>query len=318
MPELPEVGHVDAVDSVDVLMATYNGAEYINLQIASVLAQSHRDFRLLVRDDGSSDGTVQLIQEWARRDVRVSIVSDCLGRLGSAGNFLALLKESTASAVLFADQDDIWMSTKVASSLAALHRAEMRSPRHPLLIVSDAASFEEGVGYLSASTQRAHPECLEDFLFLNGGLYGCCMTLNRELARLVVNRPVDFCAQHDHLVSLVAISLGRVVYVPECLMFYRRHARNLSGGPVSLSSKVRNYLLLRTPLFSTLHLKGVESFVKSFASDLPPAQRDVLARFIKLPHLSRFGIARQIVTHGFRLYGSRTLILLKLLLRPIT
>ena len=304
--------------AVDILMATFNGREFIDLQIASVLAQSHENFRLLIRDDGSDDGTRERLAWWSARDPRVTIVDDGQGRLGAAGNFLALLRESTAGYVMFADQDDIWMSSKLARSLAILsERTAFDAGAKPTLVVCDAVSFEERVGVVSASTQVPRPLRLEDFLFLNGGFYGCCMLLNRELVKLVLRHPVEYCAQHDHLVSLLALTLGRVIHSDERLMFYRRHPANVSGGPVSLRQRIARFLTRRPPIVQPLLWRAVDSFVRSYGSMLNARDRHTLQRFLAFPSQSRWANAVMILRHPFRIYGTRALLLSKLLARPL-
>ena len=306
--------------AVDILMATYNGRAFIDLQIASILAQSHADLRLLVRDDGSSDGTRERVAWWAARDPRIAVVDDDAGGqpLGAAQNFLHLLRLSTAAFVMFADQDDIWMSSKVARSLALLHeQTPAGATIEPTLVVCDAVSFEEGVGLIGASTQVARPRRLEDFLFLNGGFYGCCMLLNRELAALVIAHPVDHCAQHDHLVSLVALTLGRVLHSGERLMFYRRHAANVSGGPVSLRQKTTRFLTRRPSIVQRPLWRAVGSFLLGYGSMLNDRDRHTLQRFLAFPSQSRWANAVMILRHPFRIYGTRALLLTKLLTRPL-
>src|SRR5262245_26477445 len=93
--------------SIDILMGTYNGAEFLEQQIESLVTQTCSEWRLLVRDDGSTDATARILQAVSQAHPRIQIVSDELGRLGAGQNFHHLLGLSTAPYVMFCDQDDV-------------------------------------------------------------------------------------------------------------------------------------------------------------------------------------------------------------------
>ena len=102
---------------IDILMSTYNGARFVEAQIDSILAQDFNDFRLLIRDDGSADGTPDIIERYSEIDPRVTVEKDEKGNIGPARSFLSLLQCSTSDFFMFADQDDIWLPGKISSSL---------------------------------------------------------------------------------------------------------------------------------------------------------------------------------------------------------
>ena len=94
--------------SVDIVMGTYNGSPYIREQIRSIADQTHTDWHLYVRDDGSKDDTVAIVQALAADDARITLVQDGLGNLGVVRNFNCLLEQTRADYVLLCDQDDYW------------------------------------------------------------------------------------------------------------------------------------------------------------------------------------------------------------------
>src|SRR5258705_6479425 len=115
----PMIAAVPRSTAVEVLLSTHNGEHYIAAQLASILSQSHSDLRVMIRDDGSTDGTVALVQAMAAEDSRVRLVPG--PRLGWAGSFMALLASSgDARWFAFSDQDDIWLPDKLARAVAAL------------------------------------------------------------------------------------------------------------------------------------------------------------------------------------------------------
>ena len=109
---------------IAILLSTYNGAAHLGAQLDSIAEQTHPDWTLLWRDDGSTDNTVAKLGNWACGRRQVSRVRDQAGRLGVLGSFLSLLRaaldDPAVDAVAFADQDDYWLPYKLARAVAGL------------------------------------------------------------------------------------------------------------------------------------------------------------------------------------------------------
>ena len=100
------------MEKVDILLATYNGEKYIREQIDSILNQTYKEFRLLISDDGSTDGTRDILNEYKAKDDRIEIFMQ-EENLGVVKNFEFLLKKVEAKYYMFSDQDDIWKDEKI-------------------------------------------------------------------------------------------------------------------------------------------------------------------------------------------------------------
>src|SRR5687767_8578521 len=114
-----------------ILLATHNGARFIEEQIWSIQKQTVSNWKLLVRDDASQDGTLELLADLARGDERIHLVAKAHGRLGIVGNFAELMRIAHAEGAdytFFADQDDVWASNKLADQLT--HLLKVRSEEH--------------------------------------------------------------------------------------------------------------------------------------------------------------------------------------------
>lgn len=112
---------------VAILLSTYNGASFLHAQLNSFLAQTHENWVLHWRDDGSTDETVQIMREFtAKIGAERCVESSSSGpHMGAAPSFLALLAENLgAGAVAFADQDDVWLPDKLQCALAMLKQAD--------------------------------------------------------------------------------------------------------------------------------------------------------------------------------------------------
>ncbi|MER3478802.1 MAG: glycosyltransferase family 2 protein, partial [Leptolyngbya sp. ERB_1_2] len=104
--------------NVDILLATYNGADFLGEQLDSLLRQTYRDWQLLIRDDGSEDQTLNIIESYiTSRSRQIYLFKDNHRALGAVGNFAKLIKYSQAEYTLFCDQDDVWLKEKLELSL---------------------------------------------------------------------------------------------------------------------------------------------------------------------------------------------------------
>ena len=109
----------ESLSKIDILMATYNGGQYISQQIESILNQEFKEFNLIVCDDQSTDNTVEIIKEYMNKDSRISLhVND--QNLGYNQNFMKLINLSTAPFFSIADQDDIWNSNQLKDLYQAI------------------------------------------------------------------------------------------------------------------------------------------------------------------------------------------------------
>ena len=130
--------------SIDVLLATYNGARYLRPQIESILGQEDVSFRILVRDDGSVDETPAVIEHYRRTRPDRLIRLSGSDHLGAVGNFACLLREAKAPYAALSDQDDVWAPHKLRTLVGAMRGLESRyGADTPLLVHSDLTVVDE-------------------------------------------------------------------------------------------------------------------------------------------------------------------------------
>lgn len=217
-----------------LLLATYNGAAHLDEFLASLAAQTCRPDRLVLRDDGSTDDSVDRVLAWGR--AQGIAVQQLPGgpRLGPARSFLQLLAEAgEAGLYAFADQDDVWLPHKLERAVDHITRAgEGRDV--PVLYASTLTVTDARLTPLS-TTPVPRRLGLGSALFENV-LTGCTMVFNRALAeRLQRHLPAD-PLMHDWWVYLVAAAVGRIVFDPQPGVLYRQHAHNTLGtGPQGLA-----------------------------------------------------------------------------------
>ena len=225
-------------------MATYNGAEYIDEQIASIINQSYRDWILIASDDGSKDCTVQILERYARIDSRIIIIKN-EGIHGAYSNFWNAIewykrKHGRAKWFFYCDQDDIWTENKMEIEVGELKRLSP-TDGSPCLVYSDLALMNRAGSLLgtrlSDYTDIDLSENPLNIFFSHRYIWGTTMAHNSSLWNTVVV-PVEHNRNklsHDHYIPKYAVLLGKVKYIDSPLVLYRRHGSNVSEIPASYS-----------------------------------------------------------------------------------
>jgi glycosyltransferase involved in cell wall biosynthesis len=226
---------------VVILLATYEGAEFLRDQLASLAVQEHDDWHLIWRDDGSGDATVAILQEFAETQApgRVERLADPDGRVGSAASFLALLRHAAPTLaardlVAFADQDDVWLPFKLARAVRAL--GEVPAER-PTIYSARQILVDAKLKPLAVSPAVAAPPGFPASLTQNLAT-GCTVTMNGSAARLVAGSIAPPGCQHDWWTYLLVTAAGGTFLTDdEPVVLYRQHGRNAVGSPLTFARR---------------------------------------------------------------------------------
>lgn len=278
---------------IDILLATYNGEKFLIEQIESILAQTFKDWKLLIRDDGSTDETTQIIAQYCTRyPAKIISISDIDRNLGVTRNFERLMEFSTSSYVMFCDQDDIWLPDKIKISLYKLQAmGQQYGSDIPLLVYTDLVVCNEE-GTLIANSfwkyQGGDPVLPLDYAkaLVQNNATGNTMIFNRSL----VNNALPFSSDavmHDWWLALTALYLGKINYLSDQTIMYRQHKSNVSG------TKGKNILpmLQKLPLYCTTFHKNIrqaKSLLKNFQTQLNQQQINTLQTFTTLLSINKF------------------------------
>lgn len=314
--------HTLALDSkmqtktVTILMATYNGANYIKNQILSLQQQKYNNWQLYIQDDGSKDQTITIIKEMMVFDSRIHLVdSDYYGK-GTGRNFLSLVKCSNSDYTIFCDQDDIWLENKISDMVKFADSLSLGSCNSPSIVYADGYAFSDTTGEIDFSgISHNHADGLKDFLFFNGGYQGCSIMFNRAMADFLIGYN-GYIHLHDDIVSLAAHSLGQVHFLPKKLMLYRQHSNAVTGIK---SFKKNIHEKLQSPvnyLLSHKHYSVKKSFYDNYHSLLSKDNSRVFDDFMRFCQTDNKLLQFiWLLYGGFRLNKSRGKLLLKFLLR---
>lgn len=298
---------------IDILLATYNGAAFVEEQIRSIMAQTFTQWRLLVHDDGSTDDTIEIVERMSEEDARILLIRDEQKHMGVARHFIHMLQYVEASYCMFCDQDDVWLPHKIEKMYALI---KDRRQDIPQVVYSNAYVWSPDRGIISHKNTLTYPTTLRQMLFLNTGIQGAAAMFNRLMCHYM-SQPLAAYAMHDHVLLLVGICFGHVDYLHEPLMYYRQHDNNVTGhAPGSIRRKIQLLWQNRhVPLVSRLHLDGVKAFFNQFHRELSLDDWQVISAFLQMPHQCFLKRVQQILHYRFQLFDSILLLIIKLCIR---
>jgi hypothetical protein len=292
---------------VTVLLAVYNGDRFLQAQLDSLLAQTHAEWRLLWRDDGSSDGSTGIMESFAANQPagRVRQLQDGRGHLGSAGSFAALLKAAPpGDAIAFCDQDDIWLPEKLARGLHAV-----QAEPGPAMHCARQRIVDADLQPLGLSPPAHRRLGLRNALVQNMAT-GCTTILNAEAARRLAALAAPPGVVFDWWCYAALAALGaRISYGAEPTLLYRQHGGNQVGASASHLVRLRHAFTAKPGAFlirAAALWRGLAAQAASFdtearrlalaAAELPglPGPRRLLAA-------RRLGLHRQTVAEDLAL-----------------
>ena len=220
----------------EVLLSTYNGEKYLPQLLDSLIQQTDSDWDLVVRDDGSSDSTIAILQNYKKIfGCRMRIMQDEQKHVGSLRSFEKLLMSSKAEYCMFADQDDVWLKDKIIHARRCMQLCEAQTGKEvPIIVYSDLFVTDGELNVLG--TYRNWVKLRTDLLSspyqmaVNNYVTGCTMMINR--AAINVSLPFGKHALvHDAVIGLsVCAAGGKIVDIGETDILYRQHAANEVGA----------------------------------------------------------------------------------------
>ncbi|POC14873.1 glycosyltransferase family 2 protein [Vibrio vulnificus] len=228
-------------ESVDIILATYNGSYYIEEQLKSLIDQTYSNTHIYITDDGSTDGTLDIVQSVVEKykiSNKVSILPFRDNELkGPANNFIYGLSFSKSKYIMFCDQDDIWLNNKIEVQLGDILKLDNTRPAisfcdaslvdkslnqiHPSFINSEGFNVDAGIQMQNLVFQNITP--------------GCCMIFNDKLRDLFFSSPNrKHIVMHDWYLMILCSIYGSISYTDSPLMLYRQHGRNQVGASKNL------------------------------------------------------------------------------------
>lgn len=206
---------------VSVCMATYNGKKYIRNQLDTIIDNLTYDDELIISDDGSTDGTLDILQEYEREYKQVVVLKGP-GK-GVIKNFENALSNSSGKIIFLADQDDEWNQRKVEIVLNQFIKNNIMVVVHDAIIV-DGEDNEISVSLFKKRNSR--PGLIKNFV--KNSYVGCCMAFRREILAYSLPFPQNI-EMHDWWIGLISDCRKSSVFIEDKLIRYRRHENNVSS-----------------------------------------------------------------------------------------
>ena len=220
---------------IAILLATYNGEKYLREQLDSLFSQTFIDFVIYVRDDGSSDSTMDILLEYESKLANIVIFNDSNKHIGACSSFMWLLEKVDAPYYMFCDQDDVWFSSKIQLSFDAIKSEEYRSADKAVLVHSDLIVTDNSLKVISKSlweNDKTSPlKITQKYLRIVNYVTGCTMLFNRKARDLAITERNNYILMHDFWIAIsVDSSNGIIVSLPIPTIYYRQHGNNAVGA----------------------------------------------------------------------------------------
>ena len=299
---------------ISVLMATFNGASHLREQMDSIINQVGPEFFLYISDDGSTDSTPYILQEYVQKfPQKIQVLPSHSHKRGALANFLNLLEKVDSDLYLFADQDDIWTPDHVQTLYEKYQCLSDFEKTKPGLVFSDMKIIRAD-GRLVADSFLAAEKLPCDrqkphFYFVQNNISGCVSLFNQALKKRVFDNPellwknLEKIPMHDFFLATTAASLGNIYFVPKALSSYRMHDKNTLGVQDVTSGK---HILERLKMQSadtTRAMQYAAFFVEYFKKRLDMGEHQIIQRFAHLKFEPKFKRVLFVLRHGFLKFG---------------
>lgn len=224
-----------SLNKIAILLATYNSQNFLEEQLESLYNQTIIDWVLYIRDDGSSDDTLNIIQTYKERYSNIIHYVDSKKGLGAMKSFLALLEYVEADYYMFCDHDDVWLPSKIELSLDKIIKTELEYPELPVIVHTDLKVVNKNLKVINQSfwqMSAIKPNIIEDTEFIQvfNCVTGCTMIFNNYVKKLAFPF-VDETPMHDWWLALQTLKTGGIVkHIDVPTILYRQHGNNEVGA----------------------------------------------------------------------------------------
>lgn len=234
---------------VAIVMATYNGVQFLDEQLSSIQRQTFDEWTLFIRDDFSTDATLNLIEQYCLSDPRIKLLTPSRKTLGHCQNFNHLLEHTLKEGfeiIFLSDQDDIWAPEKLEKQLNVHDKADQ-----PILCHTDLSlinQFNETIKPSYIRHMGLNPKSAKSVkhLILENNITGCTVSIDRQILSSALPIPQEM-ENHDHWLGLIAAASADIRFIDQRLTLYRQHNQNTIGGKNlrEISWTYKNFVLIR-------------------------------------------------------------------------
>lgn len=263
---------------VVILMSTYNGEKYLKEQIDSILEQTAEDIKidLLVRDDGSKDGTLEILENY-KNDGKLNWYSG--GNLGPQKSFWDLLKKSPdADYYSFADQDDVWLKDKIKRAVEAI--SKIKNQEQPILYCSDASVTNEKLDVVQEKMMKKVWTDFEHSMVYSIAS-GNTFVFNKKAKELLIRYDMnkEYPLIHDWLAHKIIVMFGEIIFDSEPSLLYRQHGLNAIGSETNLVKDFTTRAIRYLKTSDCERSKVAQSLLNTYGDEMSDEQRRLMTLF---------------------------------------
>lgn len=275
---------------ISVVLSSFNGAQFIEEQINSIIEQTIKPDEIIVCDDGSSDDTIDILKKFeASNQIKLVLNKSNMGILA---NFkLGASLANPNNYIAFSDQDDIWLSNKLASNFEAMMKLEDTHSAKPCLVYSDLIFInEKGVtlnhSFYNLMGLDKFEHCFETALF-GSLLLGCTILINPPMRNEFLSTPDSKNFYHDAWLSLLGFSIGKIKFINTPQVEYRLHDNNVSLQKFTKRNRFLNVLnhikkIILNSSYLDNELALAKAFKHKYQAQLNPDHQLILNSFLSL------------------------------------
>ncbi len=227
---------------ISIVMATYNGENFLREQVDSLLAQTYPNLEFIFVDDASQDGTLPILHEYAAKDSRIQLIENSVNQ-GYRKTFENGILKARGEFIALSDQDDYWLPSKITELANSIGDYS--------LIYSDSELVDDDGKFLGEKmSDRKRQIAYNSPLMYTFGAWapGHSMLFRKDLLPFAL--PIAEFVTHDYLIGFAATCANGITYLPKPFVHYRQHATNAIGANLKKgkkpykSTKERNNLII--------------------------------------------------------------------------
>ena len=237
---------------ISVCMATYNGAKFIREQISSILSQLSESDEVIISDDGSTDGTIEIIKSF--KDSRIHLFLNHFHN--HILNFEFSLKQASGKYIFLSDQDDVWLSGKVTIMRKYLDEG--------FCLVSSNNYVTDASLKITMNSFYKEPVDKRNGFFrnlLHNRFVGCCLAFDRQVLEAALPFPTGLIT-HDTWIGLIAECIGKTKFIDDRLIYFRRHSNNTShtllGSTLTFREKISYRIVILKGIIKNVYLRKLK------------------------------------------------------------
>ena len=275
---------------ISVAMATYNGSAYIIKQIDSIISQDLQPCEIIIVDDGSTDGTIEILKLMCLKYAFIKLYLNEINK-GYVSAFKLAISICNAQYIALCDQDDIWESNKLSFTFRQLKMIEVKDL--PCMVYTD-------LSLISADEIKLHPSFWKYYslnphrtsfysLLFGNVVTGCTALFNKSMAKELILMP-DSIQMHDHWMALIAYGFGRVKALSEQLVRYRSHTNSVTNKtrPNIVQSAISMLEKLNSDRYLHTYFQQSEIFNQTYNDKISNRIKYDMERFLKLKTSNNF------------------------------